>query len=101
MRFKNPYTTIKQKIELLQRWILVHSYLYYELNDNVVDDKTYDNNAQQLMRYKKKYKADYNNSRYYNIFYDYDGSTGMHLVDRLDGELIEKIKFDIRFLKKD
>ena len=101
MRFKNPYITIKQKIELLQRWILVHSYLYYELNDNVVDDKTYDNNAQQLMRYKKKYKADYNNSRYYSIFYDYDGSTGMHLIDRLDSELIEKIKFDIRFLKKD
>ena len=33
MEFKNPYFLTVERINLLQRWILVHSYLYYEKNE--------------------------------------------------------------------
>ena len=104
MKFKNPYLSIVEKINLLERWILFHSYIYYELNENIVEDSVYDHNAKQLMKYKKNKPNEFMKSRYYDLFYDYDGSTGMHLIDRIfsDEELYEKIKFDekINILKK-
>ena len=104
MKFKNPYMKTVEKINLLERWILFHSYIYYELNENIVDDSVYDHNAQQLLEYKNSNFKIFKESKYYNLFYDYDGSTGMHLIDRIfdDEELYEKIKFDakINFLKR-
>jgi len=84
MKFINPYFTTKDKIELLQRWLLVHGYIYYELNDNVIEDHLYDSNSMQLLRYINKYPKTFKRSRYYKAFIDFDGSTGFGLYEKLD-----------------
>lgn len=84
MEFKNPYWSKRTKIELLQKWIIVHSVLYYELNDSVVSDYMYDINCNQLVEYIKKYPKSFRKSNYHLIFKDFDGSTGFHLYKRLN-----------------
>lgn len=83
MQFNNPYLENVERIELLQRWLIVHSIIYYEMDKNVVSDIMFDNNCRQLIEMKNKYKKSYKNSFYYPIMKDFDGSTGFHLSDGL------------------
>lgn len=90
MKFHIPFNAV-EKIQLLQRWILVQSFAYYELNENIASDFTYDDNAQQLAELKKKYPDEFKRSRYYDIFHDYcsedDGAhytSGFDLLKRLE-----------------
>lgn len=87
LEFRNPYWTNLQKIEMLQRWIIVQSYIYYEMNDSVVSDSMYDNNVLQLVEMMEDYPKAAKLSRYKKIFHDFDGSTGYHLSYRLRGKL--------------
>ena len=59
MEFKNPYFLTVERINLLQRWILVHSYLYYEKNESIVKDVNYDANTRQLIYLKIKENNDF------------------------------------------
>ena len=80
-------------INYLQRWVLVQSILYYEFDKNVVSDFVYDKNAHQLADMMQKC-ANVQDSRYYYAFYDFEGSTGCHLKNRLndtDRDLIMSI----------
>lgn len=80
-------------INYLQRWVLVHSILYYEFDKNAVSDFVYDKNAHQLADMMQKCK-NVQDSRYYYVFYDFEGSTGCHLKNRLndaDRDLIMSI----------
>ena len=78
MNFRNPYLSEVEKINLLQRWILVHSLLYYELDDSIVKDRMFDINCQQLVNLvefmKKKGKTkELKRTRFWYAFYDFDG----------------------------
>ena len=92
MKFANPYWSNKLKIETLQRWIIVHSILYYEMDNSVVEDKMFDANARQLVEMQSKFYDDAEESEYWYVFYDFDGSTGFDLYDRLN-------KKDKKYLK--
>lgn len=83
MNFKNPYLSMGEKIDLLQRWILIHSIIYYELDDNIVSDVLFDYNSQHLMTYKKSHPEEYAKSKYHDVFKDFDGCTGFDLFRRL------------------
>lgn len=88
-----------ETIQLLQRWILVQSFTYYELNDNLVDDHTYDNNVRSLFEYRSKYPEDYAKSRYALIFENYEEgcTSGFELIERVrkyDPELYRHIHID-------
>ena len=73
------------KIDFLQRFIILHSYIYYELNRNVISDMEYDRRAKELVFYKNKYPELWKSSMYYKQFGDdYDGSTGFTLYHDLD-----------------
>ena len=74
----------KDKIEFLQRYILVHSYLYYELNESVISDKKFDKKARLLASKVDKYKSRMKSTQYGYVFYDFDGTTGFDLFDRLN-----------------
>ena len=99
----NPYTPT-EKIQLLQRSILVNSFAYYELDSNILSDFQYDDNAKQLAELKKKYPEDFKRSRYHDYFYDYcseeDGTvntSGFDLLERVrknDEELYRHIRID-------
>lgn len=101
MKFHKPFTPL-EKIQLLQRWILVQSFAYYELNENIATDFQYDANATQLAELKKEYPEEFKRSRYYDIFHDYcqDGiqyTSGFDLLERVkkrDPELYRYIWMD-------
>ena len=93
MKFQAGMKT-KQKIEALQRYILVHSIIYYHLDDNVISDQKYDKVARLLARKQGEYsKEKILKTQYGYVFYDFDGSTGFDLLDRLN-------KSDKRYLLK-
>lgn len=96
MIFNNPDFTIRDKIELLERSILVHSYIYYELNENVLPDYKYDHNTRQLLDFKREYPDDFKKSRYYSYFDNFESGTGFDLVSRMknDKVLYSKIARD-------
>lgn len=80
-------------INFLQRFIIVHSYIYYELDDNVISDKEYDTRARELVKYKNEYPELWLSSEYYKQFgNDYNGATGFTLYHDLN----EKQKMIIR-----
>lgn len=98
--------TAKEKVEVVQRRILVHSMIYYVLNDSVIPDKRFDKLCRLLVRKMEKYgPKKMAKTEYGYVFYDFDGSTGFDLLDRLspeDREKIERIaKYVLRLYKID
>ena len=62
--------------------MLVHSYLYYHLDTEIVSDLTWQNWAEELTELQKEYRmlhGDTNIKFYDEAFSDWDGTTGMHL----------------------
>lgn len=82
MNFSRPFTD-KEKIQLLQRSILVDSYAYYELNQNILADYQYDANTRQLLALKKSNPEAWKKSRYYRYFDNFESGTGFDLMYRL------------------
>lgn len=73
-----------EQINWLQRYIIVHSYIYYQLNDNFIADHQYDEKSKLLVKLKERYPEEWRRSQYYRQFgKDYNGATGMGLVESL------------------
>lgn len=60
-----------------RRQMLIHSYLYYGTDTQVIDDHTWTQWAQQLARLQRKYG--WRIGFYDRLFKDWNGSTGHHL----------------------
>lgn len=73
------------KISFLQRVILIHSYIYYELNNSIWSDKHFDEVAKQLTIMQNNYSKNWIKKRtdYGYAFMDFDGTTGFDLWERL------------------
>lgn len=85
--------TIQEYIDFLQRYIILHSYIYYELNGNIISDKKYDEKAKELVIYKNAYPELWKKSMYYKQFGDdYNGATGFTLYHELDDHQKEIIR---------
>ena len=83
---KMPYTywTDIMIVEWIQRFVIVHSILYYVLDTSIITDKVFDSVCKQLVKYQKQMdKLELKQTQYYYCMYDFDGSTGFHLYDRL------------------
>ena len=79
--------TIQDYIDFLQRFIILHSYIYYELDNNYISDMEYDKKSKELVKYKNEYPDLWKNSMYYKQFGDdYNGATGFTLYHDLDDE---------------
>lgn len=73
------------KASYLQRQILVHSILYYQMNENVISDSEFDSISKQLVRLRNRMDdSDYQKTNYYYCFQDFDASTGFYLYDALN-----------------
>lgn len=81
MKFKD--LTPVEKIDFVARYIIIHSILYYEMDESIISDKKFDRKAQSLVSLMEKYPKSLKKSMYYNVIYDFDGSTGFHLYGRL------------------
>lgn len=103
MKFHMPYTIV-ERIQLLQRSILVNSFAYYELDSNLLSDFQYDDNAKQLAEFKKQYPEEFKRSRYFEYFKDYCSeddnvhyTSGFDLLERVrkaDKDLYRKLHMD-------
>ena len=83
MKFKEGMGT-KQKIEALERMILVHSMLYYEMDESVISDKKYDKLSRLLVdKLSTLSEKKIMSTQYGYVFYDFDGDTGFDLISRL------------------
>ena len=87
------YLTTQEYIDFLQRFIIIHSYIYYELNNNVITDKYYDEKSKELTKLKQEYPDLWKSSMYYEQFGDeYNGSTGFTLYHDLGEKEQQRIR---------
>lgn len=89
MKFSEPFSIV-DRIQLLQRWILVQSFAYYELNENIASDFTYDANAMQLVDLMKNHPEESQRSKYHKYFHDYCNGDGAHYTSGFD--LLERVR---------
>jgi len=68
--------TLVEKIRQRRVQMLVHSYIYYHMDDNVITDDKWQQWADELTELQKQEKVI---GFYDDAFADWNGSTGMHL----------------------
>lgn len=76
---QKPLQTIEEKIKQRRLQMLVHSYIYYELDKNIIDDATWDKWAMELVKLQKENSLASKNVEYYEQFKEWDGSSGAFL----------------------
>ena len=74
--------TILEKIRQRRSQMLIHSCVYYELNDNIVSDDKWQEWAEELDRLQKQNPKLLKMNFYDSYFKDWDGTTGGHLPHR-------------------
>lgn len=62
-----------------QRQILVHSFLYYQLNENIISDSDFDKWSKELYEAMKENPEIAKQTVYYKDFLEFDGSSGYDL----------------------
>lgn len=85
----NVRIPIEDRISFLQRKVLIHSYLYYEQNRNILQDFQFDKLCKELVQYQNKVtkQALKQKTDYGYVFCGFDGTTGFDLYGRLkDGD---------------
>lgn len=92
MKFKEGMTS-KEKVEALERFILVHSLLYYHMSESLITDSQFDKAARLLVKKIKEYgPKKIASTQYGYVFDDFDGSTGFYLIDALNKKDKKRIK---------
>ena len=77
--FSGEELTIAEKIQRRRYQMLVHSYIYYELDNNLISDSQWSTWATELAELQSKYPEISNQVIYADDFEDWDGSTGAFL----------------------
>jgi NAD-dependent DNA ligase adenylation domain len=70
---------IMAKIKQRRRQILVHSFLYYQLNENIISDHQFDKFCNELVDLQKQYPKEAEAVDHAEEFKDFDGSSGYDL----------------------
>lgn len=89
-------TTDSKIIELINRrenQVLIHSIIYYNLDDNIISDSTWSKWAMELVDLINKYPNEFTKSHHHNIFVNFDGSTGFDIAQKASQSAIGKAKY--------
>lgn len=70
---------IRDLILRRRRQILVHSCIYYRLNESLITDSKFDEWAYELVKLQKENPEEANSLPYAEAFKGFDGSTGFNL----------------------
>lgn len=62
-----------------QNQLLVHSFLYYQLDTNIISDTTFDLWSDELAKAMKSHPKLAEQTHHYKAFKDFDGSSGFDL----------------------
>lgn len=80
------------KVSYLQRRIIVHSIIYYELDNSVITDRQFDMLSNQLVEMQNELSSkEFKETTYYYALHDFDGTTGFHIANRLTN-------YDLKYL---
>lgn len=80
------------KVSYLQRRIIVHSIIYYELDNSVIADRQFDMLSNQLVEMQNELSSkEFKETTYYYALHDFDGTTGFHIANRLTN-------YDLKYL---
>ena len=90
---------VKELIIRRRKQILVHSYIYYELNESLIDDYTWSEWAKELYDLQTHYPEESKNTFLYEEFKDFDYSTGAGL-DYFKPWVISKAKMLLDYVKR-
>jgi NAD-dependent DNA ligase len=71
--------TIQERIRQKRYQMLVHSYIYYQLNDSLISDHDFDKWAKELVMLTEKYPEEASQVIYHKEFEDFTGSSGFDL----------------------
>jgi hypothetical protein len=74
--------TLQEKIKQRRAQMLVHSCIYYELDDNIVSDHTWQRWAEELQKLQEDHPEYLKIGFYDHYFKDWDSATGAHLPHR-------------------
>lgn len=88
--------TIEERIRQRRRQMLVHSYIYYELNQNIVDDHTWAKWAKELQQLQQDYPEESKRVEEYEQFQNWDGSSGAFLKFGENIKTVAKILLENR-----
>lgn len=94
--------TPRAEIRRLRRQMLIHSYIYYQLDDSLITDDEWQRRANRLV----ELQAQFPNAKvkcYDDAFIDWDGSTGCHLpVDHWVSKIANRLIYyrDIKLVKR-
>lgn len=70
----------KELIKRRRRQLLIHSYLYYDLGETLIEDSTFDKWAYELVELQNKYpELSKEVKDFYWEFIDFDGCSGFDL----------------------
>lgn len=61
--------------------MMVHSYIYYTLNTNIITDRQFDEWGKELVKLQADYPEIAKQVNYADDFEDWDASTGFHLPE--------------------
>lgn len=78
--------TIAEKIKQRRLQLLVHSCIYYKLDQNIVSDSQWNKWSEELKQLQSEYPDISKEVEWFNAFDDWDGSTGAFLP--LDDEWV-------------
>ena len=78
-RLRQMKRSVKEIIRQRRSQMLVHSYLYYRLDQPIIDDDTWQKWANELAELQRENPFDCNINFYDDSFKDWNGDTGFHL----------------------
>lgn len=87
---------VRSLITRRRRQILLHSYIYYELNDNLIDDTTWSKWALDLEHLQYIFPEESASALYSEEFKGFDHSTGAWL-DYFKSEIIDVANLLIKY----
>lgn len=70
---------LRERIQQRRRQILVHSYLYYYLDNSIIEDWKFDYFSNDLVDLQERYPELSKEVPFYEDFKDFDGSSGFNL----------------------
>ena len=85
-----------------RRWlqIWVHSFIYYCMGTSIISDTMWDKWAKELVDLKAKYPNEAKAIKHYDIFADFDGSTGFIIASKATPNLIKKAKQLVEYYRE-
>ena len=91
--------TVEELIYRRRQQVWIHSIIYYEFDQNLIDDSTWSKWATELDELQKMYPEESKRAMYYDIFRDFDPSTGHNLPLR-DSKMLNKARYLINLANR-